>query len=215
MGLAISVGFLAQLNDLDEEGGQWAAKTFERVNDFLKANNLPTWDEPTERFTTDARPYVSSFPYSFIHYLRRAYAFLYEYPDEPLKPVGPGGLKADDGVVEDATMMFSSHLLCHSDCEGFYVPVDFPEPLFADKEHSVPGDMLGSSYGLMRELRDLAPFLEIALDEEGNLGDEEAARLMELDATEADPFWHEKVVWLTLFESARLSIAHGSAIAFH
>lgn len=107
--------------------------------------------------------------------------------------------------------MLSSHLLCHSDCEGFYVPIDFSEPIFAD-EKDIPGGMLGSSHGLMRELIAVAPYLNISLSGD-ELMDSEAERINESVESEG-PFWIEKAVWISLYEAARLSIEYRTAICF-
>lgn len=112
-------------------------------------------------------------------------------------------------VIEDAAMMMDSHLLCHSDAEGYYVPIDFAEPIFDD---DVLAQMLGSSQALLRELLEVAPHIDIDLVD----GRPTPAREAELLAIEDDgPLWRERLVWYTLFEAATLSIAHGSAIVFH
>lgn len=108
--------------------------------------------------------------------------------------------------------MLDSHLLCHSDCEGYYVPVAFDEPLFLPPDAGVAGGgMVGSSQGLLDELRGCAPALGIALDG-GELTDDEARRVGDLPET--DPFMIEASVWLTLHEACRASIAGGHAIVF-
>jgi hypothetical protein len=102
-----------------------------------------------------------------------------------------------------------SHLINHADNEGFYVPQDFPVPLVAE-EGQVRGDIIGSSYALLRELQEVAPVIGIILDG-GELADETA----DLLAAEAEhPFATERMVWFTLFEAARQSIAQQSAITF-
>jgi hypothetical protein len=120
----------------------------------------------------------------------------------------------------------ASHLLCHSDAEGFYVPVDFKDVLFdgdsceedddeddvEEGEAGLPGGMLGSSCRLLEELVFVAPALGIHLDN-GKLSDEEAERIDAL-IEEDGGLYREYVSWLLLYESARLSIAHKTAIVF-
>ena len=41
--------------------------------------------------------------------------------------------------------MFDSHLLCHSDCEGFYLPIDFADVIVdAKNQMRIAGGLLGS-----------------------------------------------------------------------
>jgi hypothetical protein len=216
MGLGISVGFLADMKQHDEEGLAWARKELDAICRYLEGEGLPTWEEPEELPPLGMRPHIDAFPYSTIHYLRRAYALAYEHPDQqPVKPVGGEGLEAYDALVADLSTMFSSHLLCHSDCEGWYLPVDFEDPLFAPEELGISGaGMLGSSYGLLRELRQVAPYIGIRLEADGSLSDAEAKRIYE-EAAEDGPTWHELTAWLTLHEMARVSIKHRTAIHFH
>ena len=72
--------------------------------------------------------------------------------------------------------------------------------------------MLGSSQRLLEELVFVAPALGIRLDD-GRLSDEEAERIDAL-IDEDDGLYREYVSWLLLYESARLSIEHRTAIVF-
>jgi hypothetical protein len=122
-------------------------------------------------------------------------------PNWQPQPVKDDEDPAEDPVVEEETMRMQSHLLCHADAEGFYVPIDFKDVIF-DEDGSLPRRMLGSTQQLMQELITLAPYLGIKL-RNGALADSEAARLNEEPEAEG-PFWIEKCVWLSLFEAARL-----------
>lgn len=215
MGLAICVGFLADMIENDEEGAAWAREEFAATNKYLASQGLPRWTEP-ERLPEDLgmRPHVGSFPYSFLHYLRRAYAYAVEYPDREVEPTAGELPDADMAVVDDAASMMSSHLLCHSDAEGLYVPVDFAEPLFADPEDDVPGGgMLGSSQRLLAELRIVAPKIGIVLNN-GELSDDEAARIFAVAEDDDNPWFREYCVFGALWEAARVSVKHGTAIVF-
>jgi hypothetical protein len=108
--------------------------------------------------------------------------------------------------------LMRSHLICHSDIEGYYVPIDFDEVLLDDDEEIAGGGLVGSSQRLLAELQAVAPALGIVLDG-GRLPDEEAERIS-ADVHEEGELWIEKGVWLDLFEAARLSLQHGSAIVF-
>ena len=208
MGLAISVG-CPSLGD--EEGEASYAADCARVSAALAAEGI-IWSEPGDPPPYDAeRPHLSSFSYSFLRYLCRAYAL--QWDDQPVTPAtSSADLDAAEGIISDAISMLSSHLLCHSDCDGYYVPADFDDPLFLDQ--SLPGaGMIGSSQGLRRELVRIAPAIGVRLAEDGSLDDDEATRLAKV--AEADPFGIEQTVWLTLYEASRVSIAHGNAIIFH
>jgi len=74
--------------------------------------------------------------------------------------------------------------------------------------------MLGSSFGLMRELVNLAPFIGVSL-ENGELSDVEAGRVNDVIEAEAESLMmRELLAWLSLYEAARLSVTHKTAIAF-
>jgi len=190
MGLAISVGML----DEDEA----YREMFDELAASLAQAGIAGYREP-ERVPDAMRAHCDSFPYSFLHYLRRCYALLRE--GNPITVAED----ADDDLVEELSIDSSSHLLCHSDAEGYYVPVDFDEPLFSDEES------IGSSQRLLAELREVGPHIGVKLEADGALSDAEAARLAGYDD---GPFWREITVWLTLHEACVASIAHGTAIVF-
>jgi hypothetical protein len=64
----------------------------------------------------------------------------------------------------------------------------------------------------MAELVTVAPTLRIELSN-GELSNTEAKRLNR-EAEKQASFWMEKMVWLSLFEAARLSLKYKSAICF-
>ena len=211
MRLAIAVGFLADMKENDEEGYEWAQHMLANVNRALSAERLPTWEEP-EAVEVTLRPHADSFPYSFIHFLRRAYVLALAAPSD-LPPTNGQLTSEDHERMEDESAMLASHLLCHSDAEGVYVPVDLAEPVFASPDSGVPGGgLIGSSQGLLRELRIVAPYLGVTLDPD--LSDAEAARLDALGWDEENPFHREHTVFLALWEAARVSVAEGTAIVF-
>jgi hypothetical protein len=119
-----------------------------------------------------------------------------------------------DRFVDDAGSMMSSHLLCHADNEGYYVPLALDAPVFIDVDDPLAGaGMIGSSQGLLDELRRVAPAIGIALEADGSLSDAEAARIFAV--RDGAPFWREQIVWLSLHEACVASIASGAAIVFH
>ena len=117
----------------------------------------------------------------------------------------------DDAYVEEESMMMTSHLLCHSDSEGYYIPVDFQDVIFDD---TLPGGMLGSSQRLREELIEVAPKLGISINQT-SVSDSEVARLNQIAVGEDEVlFFRECCVWLALFEACRVSIECRTAICF-
>ncbi|MGW7201855.1 hypothetical protein [Streptomyces chryseus] len=119
----------------------------------------------------------------------------------------------DQEKVHDELAMLSSHLLCHADNGGYYVPADISEPLFLPEEDEVLGyGMVGSSQRLQSELVWLAPGIDIHPGEDGTLSRAEQAKRVDIPRT--DPFEPEKFAWAQLFAACRSSIASGHAIVF-
>ncbi|WP_432730346.1 hypothetical protein [Variovorax sp. W6] len=239
MGLAVCVGMLAELLEDDPESAEGFEEELAEVNRVLAAAGLPPHTEPRGPLELDSRASIDGFPYSFIHYLRRAYAHRVLSPDWVATPLADDVDPTADPKIQALLDGSESHLLCHSDAEGFYVPIDFQEVLFdgdgsdedeeeekekdeedyeaegdADLEelNGLPGGMLGSSQRLLEELVFVAPALGIRL-ENGKLSDEEAERIDAL-IDDDNGLYREYVSWLLLYESARLSIEHRTAIVF-
>ena len=239
MGLAVCVGMLAELLEDDPESAEGFEEELAEVNRVLAAAGLPPHIEPHGPLELDSRASIDGFPYSFIHYLRRAYAHRVLTPDWVATPLADDVDPTADPKIQALLDGSGSHLLCHSDAEGFYVPIDFKEVLFdgdgseedddedeedeeadhdaegdADIEElsGLPGGMLGSSQRLLEELVFVAPALGIRL-ENGKLSDEEAERIDAL-IDDDNGLYREYVSWLLLYESARLSIEHKTAIVF-
>ena len=214
MGLAIEVGYLAEA--LAQDDAEWVEdfeSTLAAVNRVLAAERLPRHVEPRTAPALATRCSTTGFPYSTLHYLRRAYAHRLSDPAWTATAVPDDVDPADDAEVETQTEQFESHLLCHSDCEGWYLPIDFPQVVFASEDDDIPGGMLGSTQRLRAELALVAPALGIALQADGELSDAEAARL-DGAVSEDRPLWRELLAWLALWEAARLSLASGCAIVF-
>jgi hypothetical protein len=213
MGLNISVGMLADLIENDEAGANWLAATLRGVNAVLAEADRPTYEEPEQVPPMMSRAQSFNYSYSFLHYLRRFYANVTHNP-KWIPTLTPDGESAtDDPILDEEMYMMSSHLLCHSDSDGFYLPIDFDDIVIDDTgADRIPGGIVGSSYKLMRELIEIAPSLGIKL-RGANLTDDEATRINAIAASE-EGFWIEHLVWISLFEAARLSIELKSAIVF-
>ncbi|WP_280426000.1 hypothetical protein [Nocardia carnea] len=214
MGLAVSTHHYAEaMADNDSEYIGELRAELRALNDLLAGEGLPVHEEPPHRGATAARSRIGSVPYSFVHYLRRAYARAHEYPDQPLEPVGAGEDPSDDPAVDQLRYMFESHLLCHSDCEGYYLPVEFDEVLYPDDELGIPGGMVGSSAALLSELVYVAPYLGITLDD-GELSDAAIERIYHENGADTHPLYRERETWVLFYEAARVSVANRTVITF-
>jgi hypothetical protein len=202
---------LADLLENDPDSAERLREGFAAANKVLAANRIPLHSEPESLPQLRDRCSLHGYPYSFLHYLRRAYAHRKADPSWLAKPLPPGAEPTNDPVLRTEYQREESHLLTHSDAEGFYLPVDFKDVL-SDSGEGVPGEVIGSSFRLFDELVFVAPALGIRL-QESVLPDDQAEQINELLETEEE-LHIEKVVWLSLFEAARLSIQHKSAIVF-
>lgn len=133
MGLAVCVGMLAELLEEDPEGAEAFEEDLTEANRVLAAAGLPQHTEPRGPLELDSRASIDGFPYSFIHYLRRAYAHRVLSPDWVATPLPDDVDPTEDPKIQVLLDGSESHLLCHSDAEGFYVPVDFKDVLFDER----------------------------------------------------------------------------------
>ena len=210
MGLSITSGILADFLENEPEGYEAYKIEFEQLNKLLELNGYKPHIEPSK---LDVDPiHVGGFPYSFLHYLRRFFAYYMNDEDWVVKPFDTELDPANDPIVEEESSMFYSHLLVHSDCEGYYIPIDFEEVIFDTDEITVPGAMVGSSFGLLTDLKSIAEKLGVELNEKLEVQNKED--LYKTIDDQGD-FWIEKMVWLTLFEAANYSIANKTAIVFN
>ncbi|MFB7907061.1 hypothetical protein ACFY2K_41770 [Kitasatospora sp. NPDC001309] len=205
MGLSISVGTLGSPEMRDD------AEVLHRA---LEAAGV-AWREPAAPGGGGA-VFSAGFPYSYLSGLRRVYVL--HRLGEPV--TGARGVSREQyeeelEQVDDETVVLDSHLLCHSDCEGYYVPAEFEDedPLFLPEESGVPGGaMVGSSAALLAELQGFAAAIGVRLAADGSLDPAESARLTDLPAD--DPFEPEVFTWHQLYRACRASLDSGAAIVF-
>ena len=207
MGLAI--GLAAPHDAEDPEYVEHLHEQLNVLNTYLESSGLPSYAIPENPPEFASRAACLSLPYSFLHYLRRVYAYLVEDESWKFTPVPEGVDPAHDEVVEEETYMFSSHLICHSDCEGYYLPIDFSDLLTGD---DILGGFAGSSFRLLEEVVRCAAPLGIELDG-SDLSDAEAERVNSIAAADEGAF-REYSVWILLYETARGSIATNLPIEF-
>jgi hypothetical protein len=224
MGLAVKVGSLAFAlsNDNDSEAAAHLRRDLQEINRVLTSNGLPPHHEPehipaildreglTWERGLNRGMWLSAMPYVWLAYLWRAIAFAKQAPNEFVSVV-EGDNPAEDDRVVDELCRNESHIICHSPTEGYFVPVDFPEPLHDDTE-KIPGGVLGSSQRCLAELRQVAPLLGISL-EDGQLSDA-LARTINGEEEGAHPNWIERHCWLYLFERFRQSVKFKSMVEF-
>lgn len=212
MGLSVSVGILSDLENNDFDGYKYYLNTFQNINSVLKEKGLKKHNEPENLNLNELRIQNDHFPYSYIHYLRRFYARLYDDPDWFPKPVQDREDPASDEILDEVYTMMDSHLLTHSDNQGFYLPIVFTDIIFPENNYKIPGDMIGSSFSLLDELKFIAPKLNIELSDALNILNSED---LNNEIKSEKEFWREKLTWITLFEASKLSIKYNSAIVFH
>jgi len=174
LGLALSVGALADLIENDEEGAAWFREDIAKLNVVLAKAALAPHDEPTETDILSA----STYGYSGLHYLRRCAAHLQRYGQIPSQwptedPIHDPDLSqygnafvqenidATPGEFARPSQRLFDHLIMHSDAEGFYIPQRFDRVLIAGDESY---GWVGSSYALVAECERIAEAL--ALPEE-------------------------------------------------
>ncbi|QKW18871.1 hypothetical protein HUT16_07130 [Kitasatospora sp. NA04385] len=211
MGLDVMVGALI---GADEETADWFRAQCAEIARVLTAEGLPGWREPEDGPRFGDRIWG----YSGLHALRRLAAHLAAHGKLP-EPLAEGERATDDPVlraayedVPDERPGPFDHLIHHSDCEGYYAPVDFA-PVLADFELS--GGLLGSSVRLLAELDELARALGLPDDLEPDSAEVEEA--VEADDPAAEGwrrYGTESFICLQLRAAARCSVATGAVLAF-
>ncbi len=216
MSLAVSVGQLAFLHRYEPpEEVENFRRALRAINRVLQANGLPQHSEPESLPELKDRVPIGSIPYGWLHYLRRAVAYAMR-PGKQFRPLREGEEPSADPVYDEVLCSCQSHIICHSDCEGFYVPIDFTEPLYDelsdDDPNIIRGGILGSSQGGLRELVLATPLLDVPLSN-GQLGDKDALAICE-EAGGAHPHEVARFAWLLMFERLRQSVEYRSAVVF-
>lgn len=214
MGLGISVGLLCDLARHDDsEGFEYHSTAFERLTRALAKEDID-WREPEVSHEGDGGHYSGGFPYSYLSCVRRVYTLAQH--DEPITPASATSAEEyelDLEDVTDETLMFESHLLCHSDSDGYYIPVDFEDPLYLAEGAAPDGaGMVGSSQRLRTELAGIASAIGIRLEADGRLS---AAQIAAVERAEGHlPFASEQYTWMVLYRACQASIESGHAIVF-
>jgi hypothetical protein len=220
MGLAVEVGLLS-LHKKNGSDAEIPRNEFNRLTDFLAENGYKDFHEPEDCPTVS----YGMYGYSGLHYLRRIAAHLDLKGLEPAPGKFDGVAPDQDAVLAeyyklaDAKVQLPQrrfdHLICHSDAEGFYVPIDFIDVLTDSTKTKVWGEFVGSSYRLAEECQVLANFLQLPLD----LDPEDVAFFDAVDSQGiGEHKWQkygvESFTCIRLLNAARHSIETGAAIVF-
>jgi hypothetical protein len=144
MSLAISIGYLSDVAKNHPESADRFEQDLTNLNAILEQHGLQPHQEPVRLEDIQMRATCGSFPYSFLHDVRRVYAHVMQNPNWHAEPLKNGKNPTKDFVLGREYAMFSRHLLCHSDTEGYDVPQDFTD-VIVDDSGTIPGGMIGSS----------------------------------------------------------------------
>lgn len=187
-----------------------------KINNLLKANNLPIHSEPLGRSVKETALPEMSLVYARLHHLRYIAAKFIEYPTSSLdikdlkkkRKTRTWWYKIPAKLRNEIYQECKSHLICHSDFDGYFIPIDF-ELVLQDREL---GGWLGSSIRLHKELEEIAAKLNL------NLGtytpDLNQLYEMRKQELQADPIGDIKLILLGLYNVTTASIHYNSAIIF-
>jgi hypothetical protein len=226
MSICITVG----IDDDDAERAEYLRDELRRVNELLAREGLAPHREPDGGAAASCDG-VANAP---LENMRCIYAYCAAELVHRRQALGsclveaqlaagivPRAMLAAHGAYSeplvDRVSSPSHHMLWHPWCEGFFVPIDFPNVL---EDEEIVGGRLGSSQRLLAELVRIAGPIGIAL-EGGVLSDHEARRiratgvtksLMREGFSEIAPECVPLHTWLTLYEAASCSVERGSVI---
>ncbi|MFF8617626.1 hypothetical protein [Streptomyces sp. NPDC015350] len=186
------------------------------IGELLERAGAQQWTGPDPAEVRGAE--FEMWGYSGLHAVRRLAVHLATDGRLP-EPLDEGRRATDDPLLIEVYRSLPGdppgpfdHLIHHSDCEGYYVPVDFARVIVDEK---APGGHLGSSVRLLAEVRRIAEAL--GLPEDLDPDSEEVVDAAD-DQDPAAEGWRrygiESHDCLRLLEAAELSVATGAAIAF-
>jgi len=212
VGLNVVVGILV---DADDEAAGIFGGDLAVIQELLDRAAAGQWAEPDLAEGDDLEG--DMWGYSGLHALRRVAVHLAEsgtLPDplEASKATGDPLLKKAYAALPGDPAGPFDHLIYHSDCEGYYVPVDFRQ-VIADE--AVAGGYLGSSVRLLAETRRIAAALGLPEDLDPDSAEVFDACQAKIPAAAGwQRYGVESYGCLRLIQAARHSIATGAAIAF-
>ena len=225
MTLSIFVGGLA--NCVAEESLTHWGNRFERVNEALREGGLPEHHEP--RHLNGKQSFYANMFHADLWQLRRLAAYIRRQiieSDEDLErvkewppPCEPDLHPSDDPVLKayyDDSATLYDHLFYHSDCTGFYLPLEMDDVFVpSEKLREYVGGCIGSSPGLLRICEDVAKMIGLPLDL--NTDDKAFENLITVHPKRGKGCWlypRECLALLNLANAARKSLELGAAIVF-
>jgi hypothetical protein len=245
MGLALWIGYHWSSELDDEEARREALQEeFAPVNAIRRATGLPEHHEPMEpRDGAPWMQIIGS--YSCIHYLRRIAAYLalgqglpeptLEDPtDDPVfrqyyaasrmeTRAAPYGSEPQPRLPIDVplpTFMVAgglpfAHLMHHSDYDGYYLPISFPEVLVPHPRRDTASRYVGSASVLRKECEELAERLGLP----GDIELQELAQMRQHTPALAirtgwERYLEECFVCKALLTGAEISIGSACALRF-
>ena len=177
------------------------------INSLLQKEGAQQFVETSSKEASESRCAYSSFPEVFYAILCRLVAYGYAGISE-LPPLQDGDSIYEDEILEEEMYMLRSHIISHSDSEGYFVPTEFAEPIIDDLAR---GGAVCSSYAAIKELIGCASLIGINLD--GNfVSDDEANNIN--STPQEHPYFAERIAWFTLYEAMRISIQSNSLVVF-
>ena len=224
MGLALCVGVPSEIRESDPEYVEYFERQVEAINGVLESFGLPPHREPFD--VEDERTFeCEMYGYSGLHYLRRVAAHLAlgkELPEPGDEDAASDPVLSDYYRIFDesfgrgqATGILFQHLIVLGDAEGYYLPIEFDDVIVTEASLEIAGGMLGSSYALMRECRELAQALELPEDLSF---DDERLRLAADTQGEGGAKWErygvESFTCRRLLRACEVSIETGAAVVF-
>ncbi|MBW2960553.1 hypothetical protein [Mesonia aestuariivivens] len=189
MGLQISSGLLIEFKENKPEGYEYYKAELEKVNKLLLENDIEAHQETEDKELETLA--LGGMPFAYLHYLRRFFAYNMVHEDWTPEVFDSAAEPTDDPILEEESMMMYSHLLTHSDSAGFYIPQEFDEIIFETDETPVQGGIIGSSYRLLKELKEIASKLGVILDKNDQVTNRDAIKD---DIFNNRDFWIEKEV---------------------
>ncbi|MEW5818718.1 MAG: hypothetical protein AB1782_00880 [Cyanobacteriota bacterium] len=176
------------------------------IKDEIKrqTGKLSSWNEKMPDVTGDVQLEERIGSYTNIHYLRR-YAAHIDKNNTPPEPLKPSDDPTQDplllAIYDGESKTRFPHLIDHSDCNGFYIPCNFPEPLWIGPEEEIDEEdeelvefiSVGSSTNLHEELIKLNEYLNVDTDKiDSDLSDF-------FSAIQGDEYETEKWCWGVLY----------------
>lgn len=229
----VNVNIVGEYSGISEDAAQEYLERMDDINCVLCSAGLEAIAEPDYVIEWSAadeeRKFKQKLPVSYVKNLTRACGQvrlaatkgtdMTSFVLTPRDKENGSSIKPDEELkaMKEMEALQTSHVVTHSESQGVYIPLEMKMPLQCEKTHphlKILGGTVGSSYALLDELIEVAPYLGIHLSEDGSLPASEAARLFDISEKAEGDFGQEMTAWLSLHEAAELSIVYGTSVVF-